>query len=182
MTDHLKEAAAVFCARSEVWQYDIETDYTYASEPDYEIDIPTNTVLENITVLYVAGTPITRIADKGYVQPPTQSNGQPRQYTMYQNHHVRFFPTPDTTYAFQGRGVLKPSLSATGVEDFIYQTHGRCIAYGALSNVLMIPMKEWSNPSAGQYYRNMFLRGADEAKGRDSQRAANTMVQQRPFA
>ena len=43
---HLKEAAADFLARSEIWRFDIDKDFTTASEKDYELDTPAGAVLE----------------------------------------------------------------------------------------------------------------------------------------
>jgi len=182
MTDHLREAAARFCARSEVWRFDIESDLTYANEADYDLDVPSLSVVENILKLYLDGSPLPRVTDRHYFLSPNVSTSRPTAFAIYRDTQLRFYPTPDASYAFQGTGVLKPSLTATGVEDFIYETHGRCIAYGALGQILLIPQKEWTDLAAGSAYVAMFYKEADDAKGRDLRRAANVFIRQRPFA
>jgi hypothetical protein len=82
-----------------------------------------------------------------------------------------FSPHPTASkYTFEGVGVLKPSLSATGVEDFIFETHGRSIACGAIWRLTIIPGKEWSNPEVAMYYKTEFYKHMDAAKGRDTRR------------
>ena len=97
-------------------------------------------------------------------------NASPSHYTIYQDTQIRFFPTPDKKYTFSGVGTLKPSLAATGVEDFIFETHGRSIACGAIYKLTSVPGKEWTNPEAAMYYKGEFYRHMDEAKGRDTRR------------
>jgi len=177
---HLKEAAADFFARSEIWRFDIDPDFTSASTKDYELDTPTNAVLENIYELLLDDQCITRISDRHVNISRFTTNGKPIYYAIYQDTSVRFYPTPDKKYTFSGIGVLKPSLAATGVEDWIYETYGRCISYGAISRLAEVPGKEWHNPELASYYRSKFDMDADMAKSRDYRRV-NLRVGSRSF-
>ena len=167
---HLQEAAAEYIGRSEIWRFDIENDFTSKNTADYEIDVPTGSVLENILTLYVDGQPSRRVSDRHFSLPNTIGTGAPSHYTIYQDDQIRFFPTPDGKYTFAGVGVLKPSLVATGVEDFIFESHGRSIACGAIYKLASIPNKEWTNPEVAMYYKGEFYRHMDQAKGRDTRR------------
>jgi hypothetical protein len=167
---HLQEAAADFCARSEVWRYDIERDFTSRNTPDYEIEVPSGAVLENITALYINDGLIQKVSDRHVSTPSGAATGQPLYYSIYQDTQIKFYPTPDDTYTFEGAGVLKPRLNATGVEDFIFESHGRSISCGAIANLTIIPGKEWTNNELSMYYRAKFHKAADDAKGRDYRR------------
>ena len=167
---HLQEAAAEFIGRSELWRFDIESDFTSKSTSDYEIDVPPGAVLENILALYVDGAPIKRVTDRHFHASNTQENSAPSAYTIYQDNQIKFYPTPDRKYTFEGVGTLKPALSATGVEDFIFETHGRSIACGAIWRLAIIPGKEWSNPETAMYYKTEFYKHMDVARGRDTRR------------
>ena len=177
---HLKEAAADFFARSEIWRFDIDKDFTSASEKDYELDTPTNAVLENIYDLILDDCPLARVSDRHVNGARFIHNGKPMYYSIYQDTAVRLYPTPDKKYTFYGIGVLKPSLSSTGVENWIYETHGRCISYGAISRLAEVPGKEWHNPELAGYYRSKFDMDADMAKSRDYRRV-NLRVDSRSF-
>lgn len=170
MEAHLQEAAAEFCAKSEVWRFDVEQDFTSKGESDYEVDVPTGAILENILTFYLDGSALRSVSDRHYDLPSTQPRSRPMYYSIYQDASVRLYPTPDQQYKFEGVAVLKPSLSATGVEDYIFETHGRCISYGAIAKLAIIPGKEWSNPELSSYYQNKFYKEADIAKSRDSRR------------
>lgn len=167
---HLQEAAAEFCKISQIWRYDIDKDYTSKNTADYEIEVLTGTVLEDILVLYVDGQPIRRVSDRHFALPSTTGNARPMSYAVYQDDQVRFYPTPDGKYEFEGIAVLKPSLTAKGVEEWIYESHGRSIACGAIAKLAAIPGKEWSNPELAIYYKNEFFKHANDAKGRDTRR------------
>lgn len=168
---YLQEAAAEFCANSHVWRYDIDKDFTSKNTSDYDIDVPTAAVLEDILVLYINGQPIKRVSDRHYDLPSTVENARPMSYSIYQDTQIRMYPTPDGKYEFEGVAVLKPSLKATGVEDFIYESYGRSIACGAIFRLAMIPGKEWTNPELGMYYKAEFYNHITKAKGRDTRRA-----------
>ena len=170
ITAHLQETAAKFLARSEVWRFDIEPDFTSKSTSDYDIDVPDKTVLENILTLYLEGQEIKSVSDRHFDRPSTAPQAKPHCYSIYQDSQIRFYATPDKKYTFEGKGVLKTSLDATGVENWIYESHGRCIAYGALSLLAGIPGKEWTNPDLSMYYKVMFDKESDRAKSRDARR------------
>lgn len=171
---HLQEAAAEFCEVSQIWRYDIEPDFTSKNTPDYDIDVPTNAILENILFLNLNGLPLKRVTDRHYMPRQDEKGatvtGTPMYFTNLGDASIRMFPTPDKKYTFTGKGVLKPKLTATGVEDFIFESHGRCISYGAIARITSIPGKEWSNPELAIYYRNKFISDATAANGRDNRR------------
>jgi hypothetical protein len=168
---HLQEAAAEYTARSGIWRFDIEPDYTSKSASDYEIDVPTGAVLENILTLYVDGVPSSRVSDRHFSRSSTAGNAAPTFYSIYQDNQIRFYPTPADKHMFSGVGILKTSLTASGVEDFIFESHGRSIACGAIWKLAAIPNKEWSDTELSMYYRNLFYRHIEDAKGRDTRRA-----------
>jgi hypothetical protein len=184
MESHLQEAAAEFCMLSEVWRFDIDPDFTSRNTADYEIDVPTNAILENILVLNLNGLPLKRVSDKYYTplldQDGKPVSGLPMYYMNLDDASIRLFPTPDKKYTFNGRAVLKPKLSATGIEDFLFETHGRCIAYGAIARLAAIPAKEWTNPELANYYRAKFVEDTSKARGRDTRRV-NLRIQAQSF-
>jgi hypothetical protein len=171
MEAHLQEAAAKFFERSEVWRFEIEKDFAVKNVADYPIFLPSSeAVLENIFEMVVNDRVIPRITDRHLNSTTVSTNSCPQYYSIYQDASVKFYPTPDKKYEFRGSGVLKTKLTATGIEDWIFESHGRCIAYGAISQLASVPGKEWSNPELSVYYRQKFLQEADAAKSRDYRR------------
>ena len=164
----MQEAASKFLERSGVWRFEIEDDVAVKNVPDYPIVLPSNeAVLENIYEMIIDGRQLTRVIDKHLDTTRFEENGPPAYYAIYQDTSVRFYPTPDKRYTFKGWGSLKTKLSATGVEDWIFESHGRCIAYGAIYLLASVPGKEWSNPELATYYKQLFSKDADEARSRE---------------
>lgn len=169
--NHLRDAAIDFCERSEVWTYRSAGQATSAGASDYFVDIPSGSLLENVVSLFVENSLLKRVSVLHKPQNQSAPQGMPEMYSMLEDQQVRFFPTPDREYAIQTTVVLKPKLSASGVENFIFETHGRTIACGAIASLAIIPGKEWTNPELASYYRGKFLMGVDDAKGRDTRRS-----------
>jgi len=171
---HLQEAAAEFCAKSEVWRYTFDPDYTSANTSDYELDVPTNAILETIIFLNLDGVALSRVSER-HIAPPLEADGTtvkgtPTSFSVLDDESIRFYPTPNTKHTFVGTSVIKPKLTATGVEDFIFESHGRSIAAGAIATIAGIPNKEWSDPELSMMYKTKFNQAACAAKGRDTRR------------
>jgi hypothetical protein len=171
---HLQEAAAEYCANSEVWRYNLEPSFTSKNTSDYELDVPNRAVLENIMVLMLDGVPMTHVSER-HSFPRTDSDGSavtgtPTQYSVFQDASIRMYPTPLSKHTFTGVLVVKPSLSAKGIEDFIFESHGRSIAAGAIARIAGIPNKEWSDPDVSMRSQIEFERAMCAAKGRDTRR------------
>lgn len=182
MESSLQEAAAKFLERSEVWRFEIEKDFATKNVADYPIFIPTKeAILENIYELILDGQPVSRVADKHVSSTRFTENGRPSCYTIFQDTSIRLYPTPDKRYTYSGWGVLKTKLSATGVEDWVFESHGRCISYGALAQLASIPGKEWTNLELSMYYRQRFSKEMDDARTREY-RGVNSRVQAVNFA
>lgn len=173
--NHLREAASEFCKLSQIWRYDIDKDYTSRNTAEYDIEVPTRTVLEDILILYLDGLPIKQVSDRHFDLPSMYQNSRPTAFSIYQDSQIRFYATPDGKYEFEGVAVIKPSSSALDVEDFIYETHGRSIACGAIYRLAMIPAKEWTNPELATYYRAEFYKHAADARSRDTRASGQTV-------
>jgi hypothetical protein len=172
---HVQEAAEEFCARSEVWRADLETIKAVKNSADYELDAPTGALIENVLFLYADGKLLSQVHDGNFRAPLTSTGepltGRPSMFSIFGDTSVRLYPTPDNTYNITGLVVLKPSLRSSGVEDFIFNTHGRSIAVGAVARLAGIPGKEWTNPDVAYSHMSEFQRKTCAAKTRDPRRS-----------
>ena len=181
MDSHLQEAASKFLEHSGVWRFEVEKDFAVRNVAEYPIFIPsTEAVLEDIYELVIDSIKLKRITDRHLDSTVFETNGRPSHYAIYQDTSIRLYPTPDKKYTFRGWGALKTKLTATGVEDWIFESHGRCISYGAISLLASVPGKEWSNPELAMYYKQLFSREADDARSREY-RQVNTRVRYQNF-
>jgi hypothetical protein len=172
---HLQEAAEEFCARSEVWRAELETIKVVKSSADYELDTPAGALVENVLFLYLDGKLLSQVHDGNFIAPLTSTGepltGRPSMFSIFGDTSVRLYPTPDVKYTITGLVALKPSLRSSGVEDFIFNTHGRSIATGAVARLTGIPGKEWTNPDVSYGHMSEFQRKICAAKARDPRRS-----------
>lgn len=181
MQDYLAEAASYFCKETYIWRVDIEEDVTSAGEYIYDMSVPASTALEDILHFEVNGSLISRLFD-GHVPPLVSDKlGIPLAYSIYLDTQVKLYPTPDDTYTFRGIAVVKPTLSASGIEGFIYETYGRAIACGAIALLAAIPDKAWSNPGIAMDCKRKFDVAIADARMRDT-RTVPMRVQAQNFA
>lgn len=178
--EHLAESARDFCVRSELWRYTTDSDSTLAGEELFEPDLPSGALLEDVLSITVDGEALRRVSDKYVHNHGDIDDDTPTHYSLYQEKYVKLHPIPDATYPVEATLVVKPSLDSQGIEDFLYNHHGRTIAYGAIALIAAIPSKEWSDIALAQMFRAKFLRETDAAKSRDY-RKVPMRVRARPF-
>jgi hypothetical protein len=73
------------------------------------------------------------------------------------------------TFTVKGLNVwvaLKPLLTATTIEDFIYEDHMETIANGARARLFAMVNQPWANGEYAQYFQTQYLRERDKAANR----------------
>ena len=130
---------------------------------------PTGYDISRFEVLYYVGNKLFPAGgdqlQKIYTDWTTMT-GAPRFYMSPQQDTLRFVPIPTTneTAAVTGRMVLKPTRSATGVEDWIFNRWVDTMALGTKAKLMMMPAKSWTNPELGVTYMKQFK--AEQADAR----------------
>lgn len=178
---YLAEAAAEFCAVSEVWRSGLDEVDTEVGTALYEIDVPTGSKLENILWVTLDGNELYRVSDTAVPPRVSMSSGTPTRYAIFNDENIVLYPTPDKAYTLKITAILKPALTAKSIESFLYETYGRVIAHGAAGKLLSIPDKQWTNPDLAAAGFSSFHRGIAEARIRDF-RSVPMRVTPRPFA
>lgn len=166
VAQYLAESAAEFCAETRVWQYVMDPDITAANLGEYELDIPTGALLEDVVSASVDGVELKMVDGETLFRCP-ERRGAPTQYALYQGSSIRLYPTPDKKAPLRATLILKPSRDAAGVERFLFDDHARAIADGACYRLCAIPGKEWSNPQEAGFRRLEFYRAISQARRRN---------------
>jgi len=180
--EHLAESAARFCAETQCWRVNLEAANTEAGESLYDLDVPAGTDIEAIVSLEVDGSLVTPVLDALEAPSTTlDDRGKPTAYALFNETQVQFYPTPDGAYTFRGLIAVKPKLTATAIDEFIYRNYGRAIAYGAVASLKLVPGKAWSDPAMAAAYEGLFGKGVADAKRRTF-RNTSLRVRNRPFA
>jgi hypothetical protein len=159
----LAAAAAEFCDRTHLWREVLDAETMTPGEAEYELQA--SGVVAAVQTVTVDGTAIYPSHFEAVL--PADTSGKPYGFYLVADTTLRFFPVPDAAYPFVAQVVLKPSKSARGVEDFLFESYGDAIIDGALYRLRKIPGKPWSDPTLAELSRANFERGIAKARVRD---------------
>lgn len=188
----LREAAIESCARGFIWPANLATVVLIAGTAGYIFVTPfTDTVVTSIQSARVNGEHLTIYTDEQAIgfDPSwldVTKTGSPESIWQYTPTIYNITPVPDsvTTYNLKMRVYLKPTTSATGMEDDVLNDNQELIITGAVHKLLMQPKRPWSDVEVAGYYGKQFSFRLHTARSRvalgfDN---GNLMATQRPFA
>jgi len=176
---YLASTAADFFARSYLWRDQIDTIYATTGTVEYDLD--GEAVIEDVISVVLNETPLDRTDLRLIATENLGQVGEPREFWMKADRSIVIFPTPEENVQLKVYAVLKPSRSATGVEDWIYETFADNIVSGTIAQLAMIPGKEWSDIALAGMHKGLYERAITNARIRDF-RGVNMTVRQRPAA
>lgn len=145
---HLRAATIDLCQRSKRLKFDMPAFDTVAGQPTYALSPGTKMETVSILAAAVSGElidPATR-AELSIGDDWSTETGQPTKYLMDgDDETVRLWKMPDGVYPVTLTLAIKPSESATGVEQWFADRYRRTIARGALAELLALPKQAWTD-------------------------------------
>lgn len=157
---------------------------TAVGQQDYALPMTDLELLEVVRVLD-ATRPLDP-ATKESLETQADTGGSPQRYTPLETlpETLRLFPTPQDVRPITVRLAVMPSLTATTVDDRLYQWYLDGVIAYAKYWLMVQPNKPWSNASGGAFCYGQFIARADDARVRRSQARAGVplSVQPRPIA
>lgn len=92
----------------------------------------------------------------------------PSRFYMKDSNTIVFTsrPTEDHWGSIHLLCAVKPSHTAEGVADFLYEDWAETIAYGALRRLLAMPSRVWANLQMVSYFERLFREGISRARER----------------
>ena|SRR5687768_3135908 len=169
----LRRAAIKFCEKSLIWKYDHPDIAVAAGTEKYLVDPPDETAVHTVTYAEFNGRQIdTSTMERDIrVWNWRTAQGMP-EYLLSEDVAVTLVPTPDVPGTLSMKVALKPTISASGIEDWIFREYQEAIVHGALARLMLSPKKPYSDPALAGYHEQMFLiktarAGVREAKSRN---------------
>lgn len=143
---HLIRAARDFCTRTLAWRVDLDAITTQASTPDYDLPLPSQSEAFKLVDATLNGSDIGLDAANSTSAADRQrgNQGSTRLLTVDLK-SVKVLPTPSAGLPLIVTALLRPSLAAQGVVDFLADQHAQIIADGALATLLTANKAEWAN-------------------------------------
>lgn len=165
---HLRNACIEFFTKSKAYVVDLSAIDTVASQMAYALALPQDTAIVEIRTVKLSGNPLTLKGHSFLSQKFGDWEaeiGTPEYYTQQSLDEVMLVPAPDTsgTGALKVKAALKPSASAPGVADWIFERWRVAMAAGAKAALMAEANKPWSNPERVALYQGVFDSALDDA-------------------
>lgn len=170
MEEAIKRVAIDFCEFTKIYRLSADVVSEIASQPDYTLAFTDPDVLLT-GIWHVTRNGGDLIETSEYKLDTSvwnwrQSTGTPQFYFVTDDNKLRLYETPraDATDIVQCECTVKPTLTATGVPDHICDQWAPTIAEGALSYLLTMPMKPWTDFSNAAVHERKYRQGMSHAK------------------
>lgn len=156
----IKRAVIDFCAGSWVWKIFPDNITTTANEAAYDLEPPAGADIATIVSIELDGVPLTNKSPEWLNQNlpgwrTTQAT--PKHYTQVDTEQVILAPLPpSSTSVLTLTLALQPSQASTGFPSWIASQFMYAIADGALSRLMLMPNKPWTDLPNGQDRRSQF--------------------------
>lgn len=164
-------AAIEFCERSLVIDIDAAPIVLVADQPNYALTLPADTTLVEVLDLFGPQLPLNcQSFDDLVLKFPdwqTAKSSLPTDCAVRGGELLLVpMPSADTPAGTQlkPRVAVKPTVTATTIPDELVNRYGEAIADGALSRLLKLRNKPWSDPATAKDRNQDFQTAIDKAR------------------
>lgn len=179
----VREAAIKFCEESELWTDDLDRITVIANQANYTLTVPAALSHGEIIGVddakykqddaddnqFITLDPISEnqmdLHDSGSWKWRTSTT--PSGYYADKTHRTVYLyniPTAGSTEGLLVRAILKPTKTATVLDDFLYDNHYKAIGDGAKAYLLAQRAQPWFDPQMAGAFAGAFMRAINEAK------------------
>jgi hypothetical protein len=170
----IRSAAIEFCEKSLAFQRDLDPVTVVKNIIDYDLEPPDQQLVVRIMRMWFKGTELHPVAPDFVSKPEIynslfsgadKSASDPRHYIQKDERTFTLYPIPPDTVAnaLTMRVALKPSRSATTIEDDLFEEYAEVIAHGAKFRLLSMASKPWTNGPAASASLTLFNNGINAA-------------------
>ena len=182
----LVDSAVSFCEDSQVIRYRLDTQETYAGGAEIDVFAPQDQAVSRVLKVWINGYEI-KASPAVSVSDLSQPNGLPRMYYSRQNDsqlQILLYPVPDRAFSIDVEVALRPTRSATTLENDLFDLWIEPIVAGALQRLYAVPDQPFSNAAASQAQMAAAIYQTRRARvgGAYGRVSGTVRVQGRPFA
>lgn len=153
----LKQSAIAFCEQSLAWRYEHPAVAVVAATAEYAFVPPAEAVVHTIHFAAYEGKEISSHTGESDLRIWDWRNqtGTP-EYVLGGATSLTLVPMPDVTGSLTMTVILKPSPTAIGVDDSMFNEFRTAIIHGALATLMLSPKKPYTNPQLGLIHQQQF--------------------------
>ncbi|WP_025915802.1 hypothetical protein [Herminiimonas sp. CN] len=165
----IRNAVIEFCNQSWLWRYLPDPIDIVAGEVAYDLEPTTGADVAAVLSCSIGGNLISPAStdDLDRIYTGWQSlSGPARHYTQTDTNSILLVPRPEFNIAGALVMVLalQPRRSSTAFPGWIADQYAESLAAGALSRLLLMPGKAWSDGQAGMLNKDKFQAAIQVAK------------------
>lgn len=181
MFQYIRDAAIRACERTLAWRYTQPKFSLTAGIPQYNYNKPFDTEVHAVFAVWMNDDPLDRLTlDEAINRYPAWADtyttaediaeygSEPRAITQLSPHQFVVLPLPDAekTYTMRMIYALKPSRTATAMDETIFNDLEEVIMHGALQHLLVLPNTNWSDRELASYHAKQFIAQVTERRAR----------------
>lgn len=181
ITQYIRDSAIKACEKTLAYRYQQPTftltpgtyTYNYRKPLDTQVHAVFSTLMNNqpleVLSLDKALALYPTWADKYTTSEDIATYGsEPRSISQISPHEFVVLPLPDAerTYTMRMFYALKPTRSATDMDETIFDELEDVIMHGALQQLLVLPNTNWSDRELASYHAKQFAAQTAERRAR----------------
>lgn len=165
MTRYLIRAARDFLEFSRAWRVNADLNTTAnVATVSLASALPANTELVDIISIKdtLGNTPVAATTyaklDTNRADWREETDLSAMYYVLASNNTIQFVPTPANTITakYHARFAVKPTLSASSIDDVVGNKYDQALISGALHRLFMQPRKPWTDERRATFHLAVF--------------------------
>lgn len=166
--NYLRNSAITFCNATQVITEELDAETIDSGTPEVELSPSGRSEVVSIISAYRDGYPLDPISDQELrIKYGNWKNmtGTVSHYTS-KNNIIRLFKIPDSSIELVVTVAIRPTLTATTVDDALMNEWKSAIVSGALAEILMLPGMPFTQPQLADVHRSRFKDWIVSAQGK----------------
>lgn len=166
----LRKTADEFCTRTLSWRAELPAVDMLAEFPFYRLDVPAGGRLVMVLEAFVQGRRLAPASEESLDDEhpgwAMLAPGTPTRFVLPRPGELRLVPAP-AFYVSKGllvRAALAPAPGAAEAEDFLLLDHGQAMIHGALSRLLAMNARPWSDQGLAAHHGRQFRAAMADAR------------------
>lgn len=167
---YLRRAAIEFCEETSVYVADHDPISIIKGITEYDLEAPEQeTDIVSIKKAWVGDAAIDYVSQDTLNQRPTywpnETAPRPTAFTQQTQTSLILYPKPTESLrnGLHLKVMLRPTLSSTGIVDWMATKYIQEISDGAKAMLMAMPNKPWTQPDGAAVYRAQFEAGKTRA-------------------
>ena len=152
----LRHAAREFCERTKVWDVWLDPQSTCADAVEYDFEIDRTQEVVKLLQATLAGAPLAILSVNDLPADWNEGGHCPRGIFTQDRRTFNLLPKMADGLEIRTRVALKPSMTATGVEDSIFSQYAEDICTGAKARLMFSPKKPYTDNALALLHRDTF--------------------------